>query len=63
MGNCQGCPFQQAQARSQHPGKSVHVAFCDGTVRTVQANVPQAIWWAMNGRDDAIVFGLANYAH
>jgi prepilin-type N-terminal cleavage/methylation domain-containing protein/prepilin-type processing-associated H-X9-DG protein len=56
MGNCEGCSFQQAQARSLHPGWSVNVAFCDGSVRVVQQSVPQAIWWAMLGRDDGIPY-------
>jgi prepilin-type N-terminal cleavage/methylation domain-containing protein len=58
MGAWQTCPFQQGQARSRHPGNSVCVAYCDGTVRIVQSSVPQAVWWAMLGRDDAINFNL-----
>jgi len=56
MGAWQTCPFQQAQARSKHPGFSVHVAMADGTIRTVQRGVPQAIWWYMHGRDDAVTY-------
>jgi prepilin-type N-terminal cleavage/methylation domain-containing protein len=54
MGNCEGCPFQQATARSKHPDRSVHVALCDGSVRLVPATIDQAVWWAMLGRDDGI---------
>ena len=52
---------QQAQARSLHPNWSVSVAFCDGSIRTVQASVPQYIWWAMLGLDDGIPFDSTAY--
>jgi prepilin-type N-terminal cleavage/methylation domain-containing protein len=56
MGNCEGCPFQQATARSLHPGWTVHAAMCDGSVRVVPATINQGIWWAMLGRDDGILY-------
>jgi len=51
MGACTGCAFQQAQARSRHPG-GVQVALCDGSVRFVRDTVSQHTWWHMNARDD-----------
>jgi prepilin-type N-terminal cleavage/methylation domain-containing protein len=51
MGACEGCPFQQAQARSRHPGL-VQVSLADGSVRAVRNGVSQSAWWAMNARDD-----------
>jgi prepilin-type N-terminal cleavage/methylation domain-containing protein/prepilin-type processing-associated H-X9-DG protein len=63
MGNCQGCNFQQAQARSRHPNLTVTVAFCDGSVRTVGPDIPQNIWWAMLGRGDGLVFDVDSYSY
>jgi prepilin-type N-terminal cleavage/methylation domain-containing protein/prepilin-type processing-associated H-X9-DG protein len=57
MGAWQTCPFQQAQARSLHNG-GVNVALCDGSVRFVSDNVSQAVWWAMNCRDDGITYSV-----
>lgn len=56
MGAWQTCPFQQAAARSRHSDRSVHAAFCDGSVRVVQASIPIPVWWAMLGRDDGFSF-------
>ena len=56
MGCWPGCPFQQANVRARHPGWSSNVAMCDGTVRYVPITINQAIWWAMLGRDDGIMF-------
>jgi prepilin-type processing-associated H-X9-DG protein len=53
MGNWQTCPYQQAQARSRHPGM-VNVAMADGSVRTVRDSVSQRVWWAMNAGDDGM---------
>ena len=58
MGAWQPCPFQQGQARSRHSNKAVNVAFCDGSVRSIESTIPQAIWWYMLGRDDAVTFTL-----
>lgn len=58
MGAWQTCPFQQAQSRSRHSNKGVHVAMCDGTVRNVSSSIQQAVWWFMNGRDDGGSFTL-----
>lgn len=58
MGNCQGCPFQQATARSKHPTRTVHAAMCDGSVRVVPPSINQAVWWAMLGRDDGVGFNV-----
>jgi prepilin-type N-terminal cleavage/methylation domain-containing protein/prepilin-type processing-associated H-X9-DG protein len=60
MGCCPGCPFQQANVRSRHPGWVSNVAMCDGTVRPVQLTINQAIWWAMLGRDDGIGFDVSD---
>jgi prepilin-type N-terminal cleavage/methylation domain-containing protein/prepilin-type processing-associated H-X9-DG protein len=53
MGGCVGCQFHQANARSRHPG-GVNVVFADGSTRFVMNNIPQAIWWAINCRDDQL---------
>jgi prepilin-type N-terminal cleavage/methylation domain-containing protein/prepilin-type processing-associated H-X9-DG protein len=58
MGCWPGCPFQQANVRARHPGWASNVAMCDGTVRYVQITIDQAIWWAMLGRDDGILFDI-----
>jgi prepilin-type N-terminal cleavage/methylation domain-containing protein/prepilin-type processing-associated H-X9-DG protein len=57
MGAWQTCPFQQAQARSLHTN-GVNVAFCDGSIRFVQNNVSQAVWWYMNSRDDGVTYSM-----
>lgn len=58
MGGWAG-PFQQASARSRHPG-GVNVAFGDGSVRFVFNSIPQAIWWAINCRDDGLKDTIPN---
>ena len=58
MGCWPGCPFQQANVRSRHPGWASNVAMCDGSVRHVPATINQAVWWAMLGRDDGIIFDV-----
>ncbi len=60
MGSWTGCPFQQAQARSLHPGWAVHAAMCDGSVREVPMRINQATWWAMTGRNDGIIYDVEN---
>jgi len=58
MGGWNG-PFQQASARSRHPG-GVNVAFADGSVRFIFDTIPQAIWWAINCRDDGLKDTIPN---
>ncbi len=31
---------------------------CDGSVRSVPQTIGQAVWWAMLGRDDGIIFDI-----
>lgn len=57
MGAWPGCPFQQANARSRHPG-GVQVAFGDGSVRFVKNSVGQAIWWYMSMSDDGTPYRI-----
>jgi prepilin-type N-terminal cleavage/methylation domain-containing protein/prepilin-type processing-associated H-X9-DG protein len=52
MGGWSG-PMQQATARSRHPA-GVNVVFADGSARFVMDRIPQAIWWAINCRDDML---------
>ncbi len=49
--------YNQAEARSRHPG-GVVVAMCDGSVRFVLNSVSQSIWWYMNARDDGATWEL-----
>jgi prepilin-type N-terminal cleavage/methylation domain-containing protein/prepilin-type processing-associated H-X9-DG protein len=51
MGAWMPCPFQQAQARSRHPG-GVNEAFGDGSVRFIKNSTSQQVWWFMHSRDD-----------
>jgi prepilin-type N-terminal cleavage/methylation domain-containing protein len=55
MGNWATCPFQQAQARSQHLG-GVNVAWGDASVRFVRDDVSQAVWWYMCARNDGVAY-------
>jgi prepilin-type N-terminal cleavage/methylation domain-containing protein/prepilin-type processing-associated H-X9-DG protein len=52
MGCCQG-PFNQATARGRHLG-GVNTAFCDGSIRFINNNVPQSLWWAIHCTDDRL---------
>ena len=45
------------KARSLHTN-GVNVAFCDGSIRFVQNNVSQAVWWYMNSRDDGVTYSM-----
>jgi prepilin-type N-terminal cleavage/methylation domain-containing protein len=56
MGCWPGCPFQQANTRSLHNDWGVNVCLADGSVRHVPGVLNQAIYWAMLGRDDAILY-------
>ena len=58
MGCWPGCPFQQANNRSLHADWGVNVCMADGSVRRLPANLNQAIYWAMFGRDDNISYDV-----
>jgi prepilin-type processing-associated H-X9-DG protein len=38
-------------ASSRHTGNSVNVAFVDGTVRPIAANISINVWWAIGTRN------------
>ncbi len=48
-------PNWQAQARSSHPGYTICVAFCDGSVRLIQPTIPQTLWASIASRNDGAV--------
>ena len=55
MGAWPGCPFQQATARSRHPG-GAQVAMADGSVRFVKNSTSVTVWWYMSMRDDGVTY-------
>jgi prepilin-type N-terminal cleavage/methylation domain-containing protein/prepilin-type processing-associated H-X9-DG protein len=56
MGAWQSCPFQQAEARSRHPG-GVNIAMCDGSVKFLKNSITQQTWWKLCACDDGFQMG------